>query len=120
MNMADTLIGILVIGIIVAFFSHVPMSTLENTADATRIVNYADVVDDIEYEIKKTKWEDYPSNSEKEIKVNEFIEQVKAQNKEYAGERYEVKGDVVVINEKEFIKIWFKDKKIYQEYFFGI
>lgn len=120
MNMIDTLIAIVVIGIITTFFSYVPTSTIENMTDANKVINYTDLLDDVSYKIEKTKWEEYSTDEAKENKANELILQAKTEEKEYLGDKYKAKGEVVEIDGKKFVKVWIQDKKIYQEYFFGI
>lgn len=120
MNMMDTIIGIVIIGIITTFFSFVPVTTMENMNDANKVINYTDLLDEISYRIEQINWDNYSTDGDRELKVLELINQSKQKEKNYLGENYEVKGEVVKINEKKFIKVWIRDKKIYQEYFFGI
>lgn len=120
MSLIDTIIGVIIVGIIATYFYFVPTTTMQNTNDATKVINYTNLLEKTSHKIEKVEWDNYHTNKEKENKALEIINIVKKEEEKRLGERYEAKGEIVDINGQKFIKIWIRDKKIYQEYFYGI
>ena len=113
MNLLDVIISVIVIGLITAFFATVPNDTYRNILQSERNIDYTTVMSDVSSEIDEHQFEP------PEEWLNESLATIQANYNETHDYDFELRGEVVVINGKEFYKIQIGDRFSEQEYFYG-
>lgn len=117
MNLLDAILSIIIIGIIVSVYAFLPQRTFENSFDSNRIIEYSKMISEVEYELKKIPPEDLVVY---EDTMDSVLITIKTKYENLNNSRFELDGEVVIINGENFAKVKVKDRNINQEYFFGI
>lgn len=117
MNLLDAILSIIIIGIIVSTYAFLPQRTFENSYDSSRIIEYSKMISEVEYELKKISSDDLITYQDT---MNTTLVAIKSKYENLNNSRFELDGEVITLNGKNFAKVKVQDRKINQEYFFGI
>lgn len=113
MNLLDVIVSMIVIGLLTAFFATIPGDTYRNLYQAERITQYSTVANDVSDVI------DLHMGEDPETWLDEELEKIRNKYNEEFGYNFELEGEVVIINDKEFFRIRIKDRLFEQEYHYA-
>lgn len=116
MSLLESMISIIVIGLIVTIFSFVPTGIMNNKHEASQIVSLSKVIEEVSYEVEE---EDWTTVSDIQMRLDAMMVTVKSKIEEQADSRFELKGEVIEIDSKKFIKVTVSHGNAEQEYFYG-
>lgn len=116
MSLFESIISVVVVGIMVTILSFIPTGIMQNEHEAEQLLTFSKAMDAFSYEAEQVDW---ATVTDIDLKISEMLTEIKTEMNEEIGSRFTMEGEIVEIETKKFVKVSVSTNKIEQEYFYG-